>query len=212
MSPPRYLVRELSRTSPRAPIPGPEITSHPRLGLHGPGGGAEAHRVSTGAITGADVPRRRIPFSRHGTAPGANCAAPSNPGVQDRPVARGPVATSRPSEITAKGSSLSNGQRHWYWPTARRILPYLRPAPRSIASHRCSAAWSRTQWRHTRLGSRLIRVFSGVYSWFHLRCVFGVLLGVGRGWQVVMILGPDHECPVLSQPSGLWLMTPGDDD
>ena len=75
-----------------------------------------------------------------------------------------------------------------------------------------SAARSRSQWRHTRMASRLIRVFSGVYSWFHLQCVFGVFLGVGRGWQVVMILGPDHEPPVLSQSSGRWLMTPGDDD
>jgi hypothetical protein len=29
---------------------------------------------------------------------------------------------------------------------------------------------------------------------------------------VVMILGPDHEPRVLSQSSGHWLMTPGDDD
>ena len=152
--------------------------------------------------------------SRHGATPGANCAEPSNASVQDRLVARSPVATNQPSKITANGSSLSTR------PTATgagqplaRILPHLRPAPRSIASHRCkSAARSRSQWRHTRLTSRLIRVFSGVYSWFHLQCVFGVLLGVGRGWQVVMILSPDHEPRVLSQSSGHWLMTPGDDD
>lgn len=78
--------------------------------------------------------------SRHRAAPGANCADPSNAGVQDRLVARSPVATNQPSKITAKGSSLSTR------PTATgtdqrlaRILPHLRPAPRSIASHRCKA-------------------------------------------------------------------------
>jgi hypothetical protein len=71
---------------------------------------------------------------------GANCAEPSNAGVQDRLVARSPVATNQPSKITAKGSSLSTR------PTATgtgqplaRIPPRLRPAPRSIASHRCKA-------------------------------------------------------------------------
>ena len=165
---------------------------------------------------GASVGDRAVAglVSRHGATPGANCAEPSNASVQDRLVARSPVATNQPSKITANGSSLSTR------PTATgagqplaRILPHLCPAPRSIASHRCkSAARSRSQWRHTRLTSRLIRVFSGVYSWFHLQCVFGVLLGVGRGRQVVMILGPDHEPPVLSQSSGHWLMTAGDDD
>jgi hypothetical protein len=56
--------------------------------------------------------------SRHGAAPRANCAEP-NAGVQDRLVARSPVATNQPSKITVKGSSLStmaNGNR--YWPTA----------------------------------------------------------------------------------------------
>jgi hypothetical protein len=61
-----------------------------------------------------------------------------------------------------------------------------------------SAARSRSRWRHTRLASRLIPVFSSVYSWFHLQCVFGVLLVVGKGWQVVMILDTDREPPVLS--------------
>jgi hypothetical protein len=42
-------------------------------------------------------------------------------------------------------------------------------------------------------------------------CLRG-FLGVGRGWQVVMILAPHHEPPVLSQSSGHWLMTRGDDD
>jgi hypothetical protein len=77
---------------------------------------------------------------RHGAAPGANCAQPSNDGVQDQLVARSPVAINRPSKITANGSSLSTR------PTATgtgqplgRILPHLRPAPRSIASHRCKA-------------------------------------------------------------------------
>jgi hypothetical protein len=65
-----------------------------------------------------------------------NRAEPSNAGVQDCLVARSPVATNQPSKITAKGSSLStNGSR--YWPTASPELPHLRPAPRSIASHRC---------------------------------------------------------------------------
>jgi hypothetical protein len=44
-----------------------------------------------------------------------------------------------------------------------------------------SAARSRSQWRHIRLASRLIPVFSGVDSWFHLQCVFGVLLESGEG-------------------------------
>jgi hypothetical protein len=146
-----------------------------------------------------------------GAAPGANCAEP-NAGVQDRLVVRSPVATNQPFKITAKGSSLARR------PTATgtgqplaRILPHLRPAPRSIGSHRCRAPPGHPR-RHTRLASRLIPVFSGVYSWFHLQCVFGVLLGVGRGWQVVLILSPDHEPPVLSQSSGHWLMTPDDDD
>ena len=106
---------------------------------------------------------------------------------------------------------MANGNQ--YWPTASADTSTSTPAPRSIASHRCTAPPGHARSGDTlALASRLIRVFSGVYSWFHLECVLGVFLGVGRGWQVVMILGPDHEPPVLSQSSGHWLMTPGDDD
>jgi hypothetical protein len=105
----------------------------------------------------------------------------------------------------------ANGNR--YWPTASADTSTSTPGAQvDRLAPLQSAARSRSQWRHTRLTSRLIPVFSGVYSWFHLQCVFGVLLGVGRGWQVVMILGPNHEPPVLTQSSGHWLMTPGDDD
>jgi len=152
--------------------------------------------------------------SQHGSAPGANCAEPSNASVQDRLVAR---RSGRHQSAFQDHSEriitlhMADGNRAGQ-PLAR-ILPHLRPAPRSIASHRCKAPPGHARsGRHTRLASRRIRVFSGVYSWFHLQCVFGVLLGVGRGRQVVMILGPDHEPPVLSQSSGHWLMTPGDDD
>ena len=93
-------------------------------------------------------------ISRHGAAPGANCAEPSNAGVQDRLVARSPVATNLPSKFTASGSSLSTR------PTATgagqplaRILPHLRPAPRSIASHRCKAPPG-----HARSGDTLVCV------------------------------------------------------
>jgi hypothetical protein len=128
-------------------------------------------------------------------------------------IGHSPVATNQPSKITAKGSSLSTR------PTATgtglplaRMLPDLRPAPRSIASHRCNRRPVTLAVATHSLGVSPDMCVLGVYSWFHLQCVFGVLLGVGRGWQVVMILGPDHEPPVLSQSSGHWLMTPGDDN
>ena len=100
----------------------------------------------------------------------------------------------------------ANGNR--YWPTASADTSTSTPrrpgrSPRTVAKRRRVTLAVAT---HS-FASRLIRVFSGVYSWFHLQCVFGVLLGVGRWWQVVMILGPDHEPPVLSQSSGHWLMT-----
>ena len=83
-----------------------------------------------------------------------------------------------------------NGNR--CWPTASGYFHIYARRPGRSPPPLQSAAGSRSQRRHTRLTSRLIPVFSGVYSWFHLQCVFGILLGVGNGWQVVMILGPDH--------------------
>src|SRR5688572_11218743 len=58
---------------------------------------------------------------------------------------------------------------------------HLRPAQVDRLAPLQSAARSRSQWRHTGLASRLIGVFSGVYSWFHLQCVFGVLWESGEG-------------------------------
>ena len=96
--------------------------------------------------------------------------------------ARSPVATNQPSKITAKGSSRSTqataagaGQ-----PLAR-IPPHLRPAPRSIASHRCRAPPGHARTGDTLALPRLIHVFSGVYSWFHLQCVFGVFWESRKG-------------------------------
>ena len=155
--------------------------------------------------------------SRHSAARRANCAEPSNASVQDRLVARSPVATNQPSKITAKGSSLSTlptatgtGQ-----PLARippHLRPYPRPAPRSIASHRCKAPPG-----HARSGDTLACVSPDTCVLRRVLVVPSTVclrgsLGVGRGWQMVMILGPDREPPVLSQSSGHWLMTPGDDD
>jgi hypothetical protein len=152
--------------------------------------------------------------SRDGAAPGANCAEPSNAGVQDRLVARSPVATqSAFQDHSERIITLHTANGNRCWPTASADTSISTPGAHvDRLAPLQSVARSRSQWRHTRLASRLIPVFSGVYSWFHLQCVFGVLLGVGRGWQLVMILGPDHDPPVLSQSSGHWLMTPGDDD
>jgi hypothetical protein len=121
--------------------------------------------------------------SWHGAALGANCAEPSNAGVQDRLVAHSSVATNQPSKITAKGSSLSTrpaatgtGQ-----PPAR-ILAHLRPAPRSITS---TIAKRRPVTLAVATHSLGVPpdtcVFSGGYSWFHLQCVFGVLWRSERG-------------------------------
>jgi len=66
-------------------------------------------------------------------------------------------------------------------PTARAdtsaCMPGAGRSPRAVAKRRPVTL----EWRHTRLASRLIHVFSGVYSWFHLQCVFGVLFGSREG-------------------------------
>jgi hypothetical protein len=91
---------------------------------------------------GASVSDRAVAglVSQHGAAPGANCAEPSNAGVQDRLVARSPVATNQPSKITANGSSLctrptatGTGQ-----PLARIHIYARRPgrSPRTVAKRR----------------------------------------------------------------------------
>ena len=139
--------------------------------------------------------------SRHGAAPGANCAEPSNAGVQDRLVARSPVATNLPSKITARGSSLSTR------PTATgagqplaRTLPHLRPAPRSIASHRCKAPPG-----HARSGDTLVCVSPDTCVLRRVLVVPSTVclrgsLGVGRAWQMVMILGTDHNLESSASP------------
>jgi hypothetical protein len=121
-----------------------------------------------------------MPGLRHGAAPGADCAEPSNAGVQDRLVARSPVATNQPSQ--RKDHHSPHGQRQPVLATASADTSTSTPGAQvDRLAPLQSAARSRSQWRHTRLASRLIRAFSGVYSWFHLQCVFGVLLGVGEG-------------------------------
>jgi hypothetical protein len=96
--------------------------------------------------------------------------------VQDRLVARSPVATNQPSKITAKGSSLSTR------PTATgagqplaRILPHLRPAPRSIASHRCKAPPG-----HARSGGTLAWRLAGYVC--SQACTRGSIYSVSSGF------------------------------
>jgi hypothetical protein len=60
-------------------------------------------------------------------------------------------------------------------------LPYVRPAPRSIASHRCIAPGQVTLVEATHsLAISSDTCVLGAYLWFHLKCVFRVF-GVERG-------------------------------
>jgi hypothetical protein len=58
---------------------------------------------------------------------------------------------------------------------------YVLRSGRCLCFADCRRPRSRSHCRHTRLPSRRIRVFSGVYSWFHLQWVFGVFREAGEG-------------------------------
>ena len=167
MSPPRYLVRELARTSPPAPIPGPEITSHPRRGASG--FYLSDHRRRRTASPHSVLPARCGSWCK------LRCALKSWRRRSSQWRAAPPVGLPR-SQRKDHHSPTANGTG-----TGQPLGGYFHIHARRPGRSRCSAARSRTQWRHTRLGSRLIRVFSGVYSWFHLQCVFGVLWESGEG-------------------------------
>jgi hypothetical protein len=120
--------------------------------------------------------------SRHGAAPGANCADPSNAGAQDRLVAQSGRHQSAFQDHSERIITLHTANGNRYWPTASADTSTSTPGAQvDRLSPLQSAARSRSQWRHIRLASRLIPVFSGVDSWFHLQCVFGVLLESGEG-------------------------------